>query len=203
VTYNYCWENEMARPTKFDRETVLNAAIETFRDAGFCATRMPDLVQSTKLQPGSLYAAFDSKQGLLEASLAHYAEHGLAKIKTSIAQASSPLTGVKAVLQGVVEESIQDKKGCLLVNTLLELSQADESLRAQIVNYLAAIEQQLFQALIAAQQNGEIGVEQNPQALSKFLMLNLWGFKVMAKTGADNDSIRSALNVLLATLDAA
>jgi len=162
---------------------------------------MPDLVQATKLQPGSLYAAFDSKQGLLEASLAQYAQRSLEKIKSTICAANSPLDGVKAVLQGVVMESISDKKGCLLVNTLLELSLSDEKLRLLIIGYLADIEKQLQITLQSAQQLGEIKQHQDPFAMAKFLMLNMWGFKVMAKTGADDSSIRAALNVLLTSLD--
>ena len=190
----------MARPTKFDRQTVLQGAIEAFRDAGYCATRMPDLVQATQLQPGSLYAAFESKQGLLEASLEQYAQHGIARIKATISASASPLSGVKAVLKGVVEESIIDKKGCLLVNTLLELSQTDSAIRQRIIDYLAEIETQLRVTLQLAQQNGEVSAEKDLDALAKFLMVNMWGFKVMAKTGASDENIRAALQILLDSL---
>lgn len=187
----------MARPTKFDRQIVLQGAIEAFRDAGYCATRMPDLVQATRLQPGSLYAAFESKQGLLEASLEQYAHHGIDRIKSTIAACPSPLDGAKAVLKGVVEESIIDKKGCLLVNTLLELSQTDSAIRQKIIDYLAEIEMQLLKTLQLAQQQGEISAEKDLVALAKFLMVNMWGFKVMAKTGASDNNIRDALQILL------
>jgi len=190
----------MARPNKYEREIVLQAAIEAFRDAGYCATRMPDLVEATKLQPGSLYAAFESKKGLLEASLEQYATQGLAKIEATIDSADSPLQGVKNVLQGVVGESIVDKKGCLLVNTLLELSQSDEDIRQRINVYLNAIEKRLLQALQLAQKEGEIEAVKDVQSIATFLMVNMWGFKVMAKTGADKKSIEDALQILLTSI---
>jgi len=190
----------VARPTKFDRDTVLQAAIEAFRDSGYCATRMPELVHATQLQPGSLYAAFDSKQGLLEASLQHYAGQSLAAIKATIEGAISPLQGVKQVLVNVVEESIEDKRGCLLVNTLLELSSSDTGLRNKILAYLADIETCLVHALQQAQSQGELGDDKEPVAMAKFLMVNMWGFKVLAKTDAGNASINDALKTLLAFL---
>jgi hypothetical protein len=48
-----------------------------------------------------------------------------------------------------------------------------------------------------AQQQGEISAEKDIRALAKFLMVNMWGFKVMAKTGASDVNIRDALQILL------
>lgn len=190
----------MARPVKFDRETVLQAAIERFRDSGYCATRMPDLVKATQLQPGSLYAAFDSKQGLLHACLAQYAQTSIAKLEQRMALADTPLGAVKSVLRGVVEEAQKDKKGCLLVNTLLELAQSEQQTQTIIRKYLSRIEQLLRRQLLLAQRQGEIAAHKDIDGLTKFLMVSMWGFKVMAKTQADHKNIESALDCLFESL---
>lgn len=190
----------MARPTKFDRDTVLQAAIESFRDSGYCATRMPDLLQATQLQPGSLYAAFESKQGLLEASLQRYAEQSCAAIQATMDASASPLLGVKQMLINVVEESISDNKGCLLVNTLLELSSSDTRLRQLILSYFAEIEALILRALQQAQSLHELAPDKDPVALSKYIVVNLWGFKVMAKTDHCDASMRDTLKILLESL---
>jgi TetR/AcrR family transcriptional repressor of nem operon len=54
----------MARPAEFDRNDVLNKAMDVFWRTGYTATSVSDLVHATNLKPGSLYAAFNSKRGL-------------------------------------------------------------------------------------------------------------------------------------------
>ena len=50
--------------------------MKAFWEHGYAATSITQLVDATHLQPGSLYAAFDSKQGLFLAVLDHYAAGG-------------------------------------------------------------------------------------------------------------------------------
>ena len=63
----------MARPAQYDRDKILDKAMQTFWEHGYHATSISDLVEATRLQPGSLYAAFESKRGLFLAALDHYA----------------------------------------------------------------------------------------------------------------------------------
>ena len=62
----------MSRPTKFDREQVLQQAMQAFWQRGYAATSVRDLVEATGLLPGSLYATFGGKRGLFLASLDLY-----------------------------------------------------------------------------------------------------------------------------------
>ncbi len=50
----------MARPAQFDRGEILDKAMQTFWEHGYSATSMANLVETTELNPGSLYAAFES-----------------------------------------------------------------------------------------------------------------------------------------------
>ncbi|WP_432648842.1 TetR family transcriptional regulator [Methylomarinum roseum] len=45
----------MARPIAFDRDHVLQQAIDVFWLRGYTATSIKNLVNATGLQPGSLY----------------------------------------------------------------------------------------------------------------------------------------------------
>ena len=61
----------MARPVSFDREEVLAQATAVFWAHGYGDTSISRLVEATHLQPGSLYAAFES--GRLFSPPDHYA----------------------------------------------------------------------------------------------------------------------------------
>ncbi|MGL5502362.1 MAG: TetR/AcrR family transcriptional regulator, partial [Aeromonas veronii] len=55
---------EMARPASFDREQVLEIALNSFWETGFSNTGIATLVDRMGLKPSSLYGAFSSKEGL-------------------------------------------------------------------------------------------------------------------------------------------
>lgn len=57
------------RTAEFDRQKVLEAAMEVFCQKGYANTTMQDLKEATGLHPGSLYCAFSNKRGILLAAL--------------------------------------------------------------------------------------------------------------------------------------
>jgi len=194
----------MARTIEYDREDVLKNAMETFWEKGYSNTSIPNLVKATRLQPGSIYAAFKSKEGMFQAALEYYSQCGLKKIRKSIEQASTPLEGVKSVLEDVIEEILDDRqqRGCFLVNSLLEMAPSNKNVQKQINNYLAIVENQLFIALKSAHDLGELSQNKNPKALAKFLMVNIWGLRVLSKTDADENNMKEILAQLLLCLKA-
>jgi TetR/AcrR family transcriptional repressor of nem operon len=62
----------MARLREFDTDAAVDAAVEVFRTRGYDATSIQDLVDATGVGRGSLYAAFDSKEGIYRAALERY-----------------------------------------------------------------------------------------------------------------------------------
>ena len=68
----------MPRPAQFRREDGLDLAMHAFRNRGFGGTGVAELVRVTKLQPGSLYAAFQSKETLFLSVLDRYGQASVA-----------------------------------------------------------------------------------------------------------------------------
>jgi hypothetical protein len=62
----------MARPREFDEAEALERAMGVFWSQGYEATSVEDLVGSTGLNRGSLYAAFGDKNALFLRALEHY-----------------------------------------------------------------------------------------------------------------------------------
>ncbi|MGV8985829.1 MAG: TetR/AcrR family transcriptional regulator [Cypionkella sp.] len=54
----------MTRAAPYDRDTALNAAVSLFWNKGFHATSLKDLETTLHMNPGSIYAAFSSKENL-------------------------------------------------------------------------------------------------------------------------------------------
>ncbi len=195
----------MARTVEFNRDEVLHNAMNTFWQKGYTMTSIPNLVSATKLNPGSLYAAFDSKEGLFLETLEFYGKRSLATLQQFIIEADSPLKGIENFFHALINKpNDESQKGCLLVNTILEMSSHNSSIQAQANKQLQAVETELFEALKQAQNQGELAIEKNPESLAKYLMVNIWGIRVMSKSGSlknDANAKNAVLNEILKTLN--
>lgn len=175
----------MARPAQYDRDTILDKAMQTFWEQGYCATSMANLVEATDLKPGSLYAAFTSKQGLFLATLDHYGARSAERLGSLLDNAESPLGAIQAYFDRLAEdiEQSRGKTSCFLVNTVLELSQRDAAIRDRINKHFARIQDTFIAALRRAREQGELAAGADCEALAAFLMSNIWGLRVLAGTG--------------------
>lgn len=193
----------MARPAEFKREEVLGKAMQAFWDQGYRGTSMADLVEVTDLKPGSLYAAFHSKEGLFLAVLDHYGERSVARVEQTLKQADSPLQGIRSYFRQLAEDAAKPggRRSCLLVNTVLELSRQNERVQARVNRHLDKIEGLFRHALEDAQANGELAPDKDPVALAAFLMANIWGLRVLAGATPSPARVQAVVNQLLALFD--
>ncbi|MEO0991141.1 MAG: helix-turn-helix domain-containing protein, partial [Pseudomonadota bacterium] len=93
----------MARPASYDREEVLKKAMELFWSKGFNATSIKDLEQVLDMRPGSIYAAFGSKEGLFNEALALYFENSGHEFQRAMDGAVTPLAGLAAYIRNLGE----------------------------------------------------------------------------------------------------
>jgi TetR/AcrR family transcriptional repressor of nem operon len=193
----------MARPAQFKREEVVEKAMQAFWDHGYGATSLADLVEVTDLHPGSLYAAFQSKEGLFLAALDHYGKDSAVRVEQTLAEANSPLEGVRAYLQQLAEDAANPraKRSCLLVNSVLELGRHNKTVQKRVTHHLDTIEGLFRGALEAAQANGVLSADKDPAALAAFVMCNIWGLRVLGGTAPTPERTEAVVRQVLALLD--
>ena len=194
----------MARPASFDREQVLERATATFWEHGYCATSISQLVEATQLKPGSLYAAFDSKQGLFLAALDYYAEQSLKRLRGVLDQAGDPIQGIHSFFAQLAGAGSDGRlsRGCLLVNTVLEVGRHDAAVHARVKAHLSEIEGVLQAALEKAQELELLASDKSPGALARFLMTTIWGLRVLGGVDADPGQAELVVAQALSVLDA-
>lgn len=193
----------MARPATYDREEVLGRATAVFWERGYADTSINQLVQATRLQPGSLYAAFESKEGLFLAVLDHYAAQSLARLREHLSAAADPLSGVRSFFDGLARaDRAAAIRGCLLVNTAIEVGRQDSRIRSRVRDHLAAIEGCLRDALQQARDNGDLAPDKSPADLAGFLMATIWGLRVLGATGVDPRAAQRVVRQAFTLLDA-
>ena len=136
----------MARPREFDRDQVVDRAVEVFWRNGFAATSIRDLVEATGLNRGSLYHTFGDKAGLFEAALERYRAGGPIRRLVAAADSGPPRQVIGEFFARLVELGASDteRRGCLMTNTAAELAARDERVAAQVTKAMPGLEDALF-----------------------------------------------------------
>ncbi|MEU8897315.1 TetR/AcrR family transcriptional regulator [Nocardia sp. NPDC048505] len=192
----------MARPKGFDQEQVVDAAMAAFWSKGYAATSAQDLVDRTGLGRGSLYNAFSGKHELFLAALRRY-DGEWATRQLAVLEAEGPVCAkVRAVLMTVVDEesgAVPAHRGCLAVNSAIELAGRDAEATALVRRTFGRMEEGFRAALERARRDGEIAADRDPRALARYLLNAMYGLRVLGKT-ADRSALTGIVDTTLTLL---
>jgi TetR/AcrR family transcriptional repressor of nem operon len=193
----------MARPREFDEEEALDAATDCFWRDGYEATSVRDLAARMGIAGASLYNAFGGKRALFGRALERYAERSTRERIARFESTLPPKAAIRAFLGEIVARSLDDRarRGCLLVNSALEVAPHDKEMAAEIAARLGEIEAFFRRAVAAAQASGEAPAERDPADLSRALLAVTLGVRVLARSNPDRDLLEGAVRPALAMLD--
>jgi TetR/AcrR family transcriptional repressor of nem operon len=190
----------MVRVKAFDPDQALEAAMRMFWQRGFEATSMRDLLNGMSIGRGSFYDTFGDKRTLFLASLDRFEKVRTSWINETLED--SGLEGIEEVFRRTIEGLVEfePRRGCLLANTAVELAPHDPEVAAKISSYIRRTEAAFERALIRARAAGEIPPDSDTKALSRFLVNNLHGMRVLARAGAERVSLEDIAHVALGAL---
>ncbi len=192
----------MARNKEYDRDAVLNKAVDLFWLQGYKASSMTDVVQATGLNTASMYKEFGDKDGLFEEALEHYRLNIIGP-RIQILTEQSNLGGVEAFLKSVVNGAASEKyKGCLMMNHLAQKHTVSQQATRQIREFCAEMEGLLATALGNAQSEGDIPAEKDPAILASFIMCSVHGLVLYGRHADKKSTIPNLHDVILKTLQA-
>lgn len=192
----------MARPRTFDECTALDAATDRFWRHGYAATSVRDLGAAMGLSAPSLYNAFGDKRALFTRCLDRYLDSSLRERIRRLEALRAPRRAIETFLEEVVARSINDTRGCLLVNAALEVAPHDPQIGAVVAARLAEIEGFFLRAIRAGQADGTIGRAHRAADLARLFLTTVMGLRVLARARPDPALLRGAARQVLALLDA-
>lgn len=185
------------RSAEFNRETVLRNAMEAFRAKGYAKTTMQELVAATGLHPGSLYAAFGNKRGLLLAAVDHYIASKRTSRRDLFAQ-GEPLAAIEAFLRQVVSDTLGGC--CLVTRTLVELAEQDEELRLRLKGSYGELEADLAAVLEQARAGGQLGSDAAITTLTAFLLVSIQGLVTVGQCRPEPELLGNVVSQIMAAL---
>jgi TetR/AcrR family transcriptional repressor of nem operon len=193
----------MARPREFDENAVLDAAAQRFWIYGYEATSVRDLAQDMGITGASLYNAFGDKRSLFQRALSHYVENSFDERISRLERTLSPLEAIKAFFREIVDRSVRDRdrKGCLLVNSALEVAPHDADFQAMIAGVLIKMEAFFRRCAHAGQQAVEISNAQSADDLARLLLGVHLGIRVLARTRPERALLEGVVRPVLALLE--
>ena len=192
----------MPRRKEFDREEVLLKAMLVFRDKGYEATTMQDLVDGMAINRFSLYQTFKSKHELFVQALKAYYENVDIPFFAKLRDSDQGLRAIETTLLEMVSriKTGQSSNGCLLCNTMAELgAKKDKRTAAILARYLTSLEKDFHTALVRAKALREIPASVNARERAKGLVVYSTGLLSMAKVLNDQE-LRAAVRASMATL---
>jgi TetR/AcrR family transcriptional repressor of nem operon len=173
-------KRSVGRPREFDEERALEAAMDEFWKKGYESTSLNDLCCCTGLHKGSLYQAFGDKHQLFMRSLNHYADREFEDISSAAHEQESPLDSIRTLVRMVCEHAAEGR-GCLMINSLVELAPHDPEVREMLAKEGQRRIGVMTQLLTRAQELGEIRAELDPTRLAQQLMVGLAGSAALVK----------------------
>lgn len=180
----------MANTAKHNRDEVIQKATWLFWEKGFHATSMRDLQDRVDLRPGSIYAAFGSKEGLFKEALKFYAAQNYRLLKNFQAEAS-PLNALKQFVTCIVlsEDEETPNEMCMLVKSISELTEENLELLEQAKALLQSMESIFTDMLIQAQEQGEMDKSKDPQRLARLLQMQLIGLRAYQRANPNKAQV--------------
>jgi TetR/AcrR family transcriptional repressor of nem operon len=192
----------MPRHKEFDREEVLLKAMVVFRDKGYTATSMQDLVKHMGINRFSLYQTFKSKHDLFVQALHTYYENVAMPFFSRLRNSDQGLRALETTLLEMVSriKTGESPNGCLLCNTMAELgAKSDKRTAAILARYLDRIENDFYAVLVRAKELKEISVGVNARERAKALVAYSTGLLSLAKVLNERE-MRASVRATVAAL---
>ena len=185
----------MARPAEFDREDALVAAMQLFWRQGYGSTSLSQLLEAMGIGRSSFYAAFGDKRSLYIEALALFARRTIAILRdhTDMPPAQRIHRFFTATLFEVPRHRAQ--RGCMMVNTVLELADVDDDLCAMATAHLQHMETG-FKRLLSADGNSALPAADG----ARYLMMINQGLRVAARQGRSRRELATMVDDALALL---
>lgn len=195
----------MTGKKKYDREELLDKAIELFSVQGFNGTSTAELVSELGVNRKSMYAEFGSKHDLFHAALERYGQNHLSRVIAPIEDPEANIDSIRAAFAGYAAASggWARGKGCLLCNTSVDRGALPAGSGRFVDEYYDRLTKGFRKALENGQQAGEISGTADLDELAYFFTMSLIGVAATIRGEAEPALVKAACKVATGVLDVA
>jgi TetR/AcrR family transcriptional repressor of nem operon len=175
------------RPTIYDDQDVLEKAQKVFWTKGYTATSLEDLLEVMGIGSGSFYNAFKGGKKELFRKAIQQRREVFNQFKKELNQSVAPIDVIKDFFRSIAKADRQTHlQGCIIVNTVVEMTFLDKDLEKDAVKILKEVEQLFTSTIEKEQKKGKLKNQTDPVILGRYL-ITLWnGLNVTRRIYPDN-----------------
>ncbi|GAA2138166.1 TetR/AcrR family transcriptional regulator [Kitasatospora kazusensis] len=193
-------EVAVGRRQLWDQAEVLTSAMRLFRRRGYLGASLRDIEEATGLHPGSLYRAFDSKEGLFQAALDAYNDQVVrARVRVHLLEPADPVAGIRSFFTSAFETGLDPDPGCLLTNTAVESFTVPQA-AAGVQRGLEAIEAGFADALTRARALGRLSAGLDVGVSAAQLLALYQGLLVLVRAGTPVTKLHTITDGAIASI---
>ncbi|MBP9085784.1 MAG: TetR family transcriptional regulator [Kofleriaceae bacterium] len=187
----------MARPREFVADDVVAKAATAFWLRGFHALSVDDVLSTIGIGRQSFYNAFGDKRALLGLCLVRYREQQLTTFTSYFASRPTVAAGFTALFESLLAEpDAHKRRGCLILNTAVELAASDVDIADLAAAYQVAIED-LFAAQLARTVTDDNSAMDDARRKARLLVAIYLGLRMMAKADPRSTAIADAIKLAI------
>lgn len=192
----------MARTKEFDKEAILDKAVDLFWFKGYNGSSMQDVVDTLGLSRSSLYDTFGDKRQLYLAALERYRIQAAGGLIDMVNNSKNTVRSLEKIFDMLVNNSFNDRlpRGCFMVNSAVELAPHDRDIDKIVRDNMLDIENAFFQLLKKGQDSGEVSKDADARALARFFFNSISGLRVAAKSGVEKKVYKDIVKVTLSVI---
>ncbi|WP_343746533.1 TetR/AcrR family transcriptional regulator [Chitinophaga sp.] len=190
----------MPRNKEFEHEEKLEKARDLFWEKGYHATSIHDIVDRMGLNRSSVYNSYGNKQALFLKCLENYAALKAAQYRRAGKNAPSAFDALAFTIRDVVEQTVTDRKACLIVRTIFELGNEEPAISSFIKKNAEMLESIFRDLVIRAKAEGDLKNEAAPDMLASYILTSCSSFYMRYVLTGSKKEVNEMINILISSL---
>ena len=183
---------------QFDPTEALEKAMHVFWQHGYAGTSMSQLLAEMCIGKKSLYDTFGNKRELFLKTLDLYGAQSLKQVTDTLEQPGSPLTNLRTLFEGFMEGGC---RGCFFGTNIADFDMEDEEVAQRFCRHLKRFEEALEQAVVRAQEAGEVAGSLDAGRMSRLLLCLGQGTALVGRVGQCAQRQQDALKAVFELLE--
>jgi TetR/AcrR family transcriptional regulator, transcriptional repressor for nem operon len=182
---------------QFDPTETLEKAMHVFWQHGYAGSSMSQLMAEMCIGKKSLYDTYGNKRELFLKALDLYGRQSLERVRETLNRPGSPLGNLKNLFQSFHEGEC---RGCFFGTNMADFDLDDPQVSQRFCQHLKNFEKVVENAVVQAQQAGEVSSELDAGRVSRLLSCLGQGTALVGRVGQcsqrQQDALKAAFELL-------
>ena len=189
------------RPNIHQNEEIILDAQQVFWKKGYFATSLADLSNATGAGAGSLYNNFKGGKKELFTKALQQRRVDFMTFKAALDQSESPVNLIRNFFLNLADADYSaHQKGCIIANTIVEMSFTDEQLENEAAEILKETEALYRSAIEREKENNTLKTAIPADVLAKYLVTFWCGINSLRRLYPDRKILREQIKLHLEIL---